>query len=114
MFRSLSLYGRQSSRRLQKIQNVFLSQQGHAETLRGHALAKVIIKPRSLTGDVCRKMEETDSRIVEDGGNDLGEMRRNEHQRRRVGCQTRDHCQSRFGGIMDVRAAERLVDYGDG
>jgi hypothetical protein len=52
--------------------------------------------------------------VIDESGNNLREMRRNEHHRSSMDGQACDHGQGRFGSVMHVGHAKRLVDYGDG
>src|SRR5437773_4573696 len=61
-------------RRPRPIQDAFLPQQCHAETLCGHARVKLVVEPRPIVTEFCGKRQETDSRIVDDRGNDSGDM----------------------------------------
>ena len=56
-------------------------------------------------------MQEVDTRIVAQRRGDVGDVRGHEHQRAGMRDQPRDHGQAGFGGIVDVGAAERLVEH---
>ena len=95
---------------VKEIQHLFLSQQRHAETLRGCAGSQPIVEMGPFTGDIRREMNERDSRIVRDRRNDLAEVGGDEYECCLMGGQPYRDGKGRLGGVMNIRAPKRFID----
>src|SRR5688500_16899395 len=69
---------------VEQVEHLLLPKQGHAEALRRHALPQPVVEARAIAGQIGGEVQEVDAGIVPQCHRDLGEVRGDEDQHRRM------------------------------
>ena len=89
---------------------LLLPKQRHAEPLRRDAVAQPVVEHGPIAGDVGREAEELDTRIVAQRVATSATCVATNTSAAGMRGEARDDAEAGFGGVVDVGAAERLVE----